>query len=82
MLCKNATYLAMTGDFHQTENLAQHLSIFTPHLVIEFTRSLLAECSEKKKKRAESLIPITGHVPPPQVLIQTIKRKMTIFDER
>lgn len=82
MLCKNATYLAMTGDFQQTENLAQHLSVFTPHLVIEFTRSLLAECSEKKK-RAENLIPITGHVPPPQVLIQTIKRKMTIFfDER
>ena len=61
MLCKNATYLAMTGDFHQTENLVQHLSIFTPHLVIEFSRSLLAESSEKK--RAESLILIIGSCP-------------------
>lgn len=52
MLCKNATYLAMTGDFHQTENLVQHLSIFTPHLVIEFSRSLFAECSEKKDLKA------------------------------
>ena len=51
MLYKNATYLAMIGDFYQIENLVQHLSIFTPHLVFEFSRSLLAECSKKKKKK-------------------------------
>ena len=52
MLHKNATYLAMIGDFNQTENLVEHLSIFTPHLVFEFSRSLLAECSEKKELKA------------------------------
>ena len=63
MLYKNATYLAMIGDFYQIENLVQHLSIFTPHLVFEFSRSLLAECSKKKKKRTESLILIIGSCP-------------------
>ena len=49
MLYKNATYLAMIGDFYQTENLVQHLSIFTPHLVLNLAGVFLLSVQKKKK---------------------------------